>query len=863
MRDALRRHDAILREAIESRQGYVFKTIGDAFCAAFPTVAQALEAAVETQRRLGREDFSAVDALHVRIAIHAGETDERDGDYFGAAVNRTARLLAAGHGGQILLSGDAADSALARLPAGITLRHLGWLPLKDIARPERVYQPAGEGLRSDFKPLRALETPPNNLPWQATSFVGRHDDLAHLEALLEEARLVTVVGAGGIGKTRLALEVAASRLNDEVDGAWFVDLSSIGDAGLIAGTILSALGGELSPGGDPLGDLAAYLQKRSLLIVLDNSEHLVAEVAGIVAQIIARCPHVAVLATSRSPLDISGERVYRLASLDLGSAARLFADRARAANPALGLEEKTSIVEDICARLDGIALAIELAAARLRSMSIESLASHLELRLLAGGRDRRPRQQTMSALIGWSYDLLSDEEQRTLRYASVFLRGFTVALAADVCADSRDEWQVFDLLVSLADKSLLVLDGEEENQRFRLLEPIREYAWNKLNEEAEADEARRRHAGAFGLLANSWYEEWDNGPARDWIARLERDLANLRAALRWSFTEAYDPELGVKLVANATIVFLRLVIVDEGVEYCRRVLEGGFTLSRAVEARLRYGLSMLYSNLGKNKNVLEEALIAAAMFREAGDERGLTRALSQVASRYADESRYDEARAKAVEALQLARNSGDRRLLADTLRRCASAFAAEGPKRVRELFAEGVAIFRTLDRDDETARALEWWGKWEEDQANNFEGAAERFLEAARLESGRDIVMYRAVDIAGCYLAIGDGARAEPFARDALAKAARTGHPVLTPMAIAYLAIIRSTRDADGAARLIGYAEDRLRAAEWQRAAYEQRMVDALFDSLRERFSERDLKRLFEEGKSWTDAEAATRALAI
>ena len=859
MRDAVRRHDRILRSEIERWRGYIFKTIGDAFCAAFWTASDALGAAVEVQRRLGRESFVAVDGLSVRMAIHIGEADERDGDYFGGAVNRTARLLSAGNGGQILLSGRAADLCLPHLPDGVTLRHLGALPLRDFKEPERVYQPVGLELRSEFKPLRALETAPNNLPRQSTSFVGRREDIARVEASLEESALVTVVGAGGIGKTRLALEVAASLLNDYRDGVWFVDLSAIGNPDLIAGTILSTLGGKRSSDVDPLDDLIVHLQKCELLLVLDNSEHLVAEVAAIVAQVVARSSRVTILATSRQPLDVSAERLYRLSSLDLASAMQLFGERAGAVNPAFRLEEKATVVEEICRRMDGIALAIELAAARVRAISVEDLVAHLELRLLAGGRDRRPRQQTMRALIDWSFDLLTEEEQRVLRRCAVFLHGFTRHAATEVSAE--DAALVFDVLGSLVDKSLVVADARDEDQRYRLLEPIREYAREKLAQAGELQETLRRHAVALAAFARDAYDQWDRGPATDWLSRLELELANLRAALRWSLDEANDRELGARLVADTTVICLRLGLLDEGIENCEGILQSGFMLPIAVEARLRYGLSMLYSNIGKNRSVLEQAIVAVSLYREADDSRGLARALSQVASRHAILSDDGDAKQPAEEALKMARASGDRRLLADTLRRCASSFSADGHDRVRVLYAESVALFRALGRDDETARALEWWGKWEEDDANNFQEAAERFLEAAQLDSGRDVAMLRSVDLAGCYLAIGESARAEPFAREALAVAAKTSHPVVMPMAISYLAIIAVGRDVCAAARLIGYAQDRLREADWQRASYEQAMVDRLFDHLKERLAEAELKLLLEEGSAWTDDQAAARAL--
>jgi predicted ATPase/class 3 adenylate cyclase len=861
MRDALRRHDKIVRSAIEARRGYVFKTIGDAFCAAFWTIEEALEAAIDVQRRLGGEDFGGVGGLRVRMAMHAGETDERSGDYFGPAVNRTARLLGAGHGGQILLTGVAADLAMTALPSGISLRRLGTLPLRDIKDPERVYQPIGEGLRSEFAPLRALETPPNNLPLQRTSFVGRHDDVARIDALLDDGALVTIVGAGGIGKTRLALEVAAARLADEPDGVWLVDLASIANGSLVAGTLLTVLGAQPSPGVEPLDALLAYLEKRDLLLLLDNSEHLVAEVAEIAACILERSQRVSILATSRQPLDVSNERVYRLGSLDTSAAVALFSDRARAVDREFSLEKHAAEIQGICERLDGIALAIELAAARVRTLSIGDLAQHLELRLLAGGRDRRPRQQTMRALIDWSYDLLAGDERRALCRCAVFSRGFTLVAATVVC-DERDAARgiVLELLGSLVDKSLVVAESPDGERRYRLLEPIREYAWEKLTESGDAPETQRRHAVAFGSLAGSAYEEWENGPAADWLARMERDLPNIRAALQWSVGEGHDLDLGARLVADTTPVFLRLSLLAEGVDWCERVLTSGVGLPHDVEARLRYGLSMLFSNMGANKQVLEQALRATSLFREINNARGLTRALSQVSARYAPLGRYDEAREAAEEALRIARGLGDRRVLADILRRCAGAFAGDGPAEVRARYQESVEIFRSLGRDDETARALTWWGQWEA-ASGNFREAAQRMLAAIELDRRNQVTMFLESDVAGCFLATGDAAAAEAHARAALALASKAHHRVLVGISISHLASIAAASDPARAGRLIGFAERELRAAGWQRADYEQQIVDELRAKIERVVSTDEIARLLAEGAAWSEAQAVTAAL--
>ncbi|MFZ1017933.1 MAG: adenylate/guanylate cyclase domain-containing protein [Candidatus Cybelea sp.] len=861
MRDALRRHDEIVRTEIERRRGYVFKTIGDAFCAAFWSVEDALNAAVAAQRSLASQDFAAVEGVLVRMAINDGEADERSGDYFGPAVNRTSRLLSAGHGGQILLSGRSADALTARLPAGITLRHLGTLPLRDLREPERVYQPIAEGLRSEFKALRALQTPPNNLPRQSTSFIGRFEDAARVQALLDRSAVVTIVGAGGIGKTRLALEVAANRLSDERDGAWIVDLASITDAALIAVTILAGVHAEPKPGEEPLETLLKYLENRELLLLLDNSEHLVSEIAETAAKVVARCRRITILATSRAPLDISGEQIYRLAPLELASAMQLFVDRAQAADPDFTAASSSAAIEQICTNLDGIALAIELAAARVRAMPVETLAAHLEPRLLAGGRDRRPHQQTMRALVDWSYDLLDDDERRALRHCAIFVRGFTLEVADDVCGSGSDDWRVLDLLASLVDKSLVVSEGRGSDQRYRLLEPIREYALERLTETGEATEAKRRHAHAFATLAHAAYEEWDVAPSSDWLARLERDLSNFRVALRWSIDEESDLELAARLAADTSPIFLRLSLLSEAIARCERILAAPAALPAGVEARLRYGLSMLYGNQGTLDEAFDESCKAVALYRESGDLRGLTRALSQVAHRYAQRDRTEEAKSVASEALELARSLNDQRLLADVLRRVAPAFATDERERMREMYAESVALFRTLRRDDETARALTWWGQ-SEAEIGEYRSAAERLAEAKRL-AGEELAVAIANDIVACYLVLEDRESAGPLAVEALTLAARVRHPIHVPFAITYVSVLAQEGDVVEAARLAGYAEERLTSLGWQRVISDREIAERLFLELERRLGKQRLAQLLAEGAMLTEDEAIARATAL
>lgn len=859
MRAALRLHDEIVRSAIEGCGGHVFKTMGDAFCASFGTAAAALAAAVEAQRGLQSTDFSAVGGIEVRIAIHAGEADAHDGDYFGPALNRTARLLAAGNGGQILLSAAAAEGARAGLSPGIELRHLGALALRDIAEPENVYQAVAAHLRASLKPLRGIETAPNNLPHPTTSFVGRRGDVEHLVELLHADRLITILGAGGLGKTRLALEAAASTLNDHPDGAWFVDLAAIADAQMVAGAVLSALGVAHSDRRPPVDVLLEYLRERDLLLILDNCEHVIAGVASTAAAIVRHCPGVTQLATSREALDVNGERLYRLSSLELDAAVQLFDERARLVDAAFRPEDHRRAIRQICSRLDGMALAVELAAARLRTMHVDALLRRLSPSLLAGGRDKEPRQQTMEALIGWSYDLLGDEERSFLRGCAVFAGGFGVESAAAVGFDERsDEARAFGILTSLVDKSLVLYDGESD--RYRLLEPIREYLFARLHDSGDAAAAHRRHARAFAAFVGDSYAQWERGASTDWLARANAEIHNVRAALNWSLGGKHELETGARLAVDAVPIFLRLSREVEGARWCETVIEAGIELPFAVEARLRYGLSSLYTNVGSNKLVLPQAQMAVALYRQAGDLYGVTRALSQCAHHLARQRQYDRAHAAAAESLELARSLGDVRLLAATLLRCAMAFDDAGIAPVRERYAESVELFRTLGRDQETARALTWWGQ-SETEAGNFSQGAERLLEA-RAIAGGDLAANLLTDIVACYLAMGETRKARPLAYEALVQMWNDRHPIALPMAVLYCAAIAAAESPADAVRLLGYAERKLAEADWQLVAPDTVIAGALHERLRDALAEPERARLQTEGSAWGDERAVEAAAA-
>ena len=506
MSQALAAHDALARRVVQSRHGTLVKTTGDGMHAVFDDVLDALAATVDLQQALADPAATNGVPLRVRCGLHAGVVERRDNDYFGSPVNRAARIMSAAHGGQVLLSQAAVDGVGEMLPSTVSLRDLGRVRLKDLSSPERVYQVVHPQLRQEFPTLRSLEATPNNLPHQVTSFVGRESELVELQRLLTRTRLLTLTGSGGCGKTRLALQVAADSLERFPDGAWLVELAPLADPDLVPQTVASVLGLKGEPGKPIARSLVEHLEDKRLLLLLDNCEHLLDGCAQLVATLVRQCPLVTLLASSREALGIDGEQAYRVPSLSLPDlrrehtresvarfeAVQLFTDRALFARPDFQVtEQNVAALASICQRLDGIPLAIELAAARVRSLSVEEINRKLDQRfqLLTGGsRTALPRQQTLRSLIDWSYDLLSDRERQVLQRLSVFAGGWTLEAAELVCAgDGVADQEVLDLLASLCDKSLVLVEQNDEGYRYRLLETVRQYARERLT-----DEHRRR-----------------------------------------------------------------------------------------------------------------------------------------------------------------------------------------------------------------------------------------------------------------------------------------------------------------------------------------------------------------------------------
>jgi predicted ATPase/class 3 adenylate cyclase len=708
MKHALARHDAVLRECIDRHGGHVFKTVGDAFHAAFAAAPDAARAAVAGQRALSAAEWGGA----VRMALHTGTADERDGDYFGPTLNHLSRLRDAAHGGQVLLSGVTADLVRDHLPDGVQLRDLGEHRLRDVARTWQVYQAAIPGLPADFPGLRTLAARLDNLPVPATPLIGRGHEVEAVAGLLrhDDVRLVTLIGPGGTGKTRLGIAVAAGLRGQFPDGAVFVDLAPLTAPELLLPAIAQTLGVTESTGASLADTLTIFLREKRLLLVLDNFEQIV-EAAPLVADLLAGAPRLKVLVTSRVALRLRGEREIDVPPLAVPDAAAppsvedmsrypavaLFIQRAREALPDFDAAgEDALLVAEICRRLDGLPLAIELAAARVKVLSPRAMLSrlggahgHAPIQFLTGGaRDLPARQRGLRDTIAWSHDLLSPDEQILFRRLAIFVGGCTLDAAEAVCAGTgkaqratRDgggfasdrvapyplpvaSADVLDGIASLVDKSLLRRQEQPDGEpRFTMLETIREFAVEQLALSGEQPALASRHAAYFHELALR-EEAGMFGPERErWMAALNAEKENLRALLRWAL-DGGDVAVGLDTAA-AIYWWIGSTMLAIGQQEARRWLGQLLALPAAADsprARARAlralgWMAWTQSDYGAARPALEESV---RLWREIGDPAELALALSPLAKCSLDGA-DPAAVAAAEEAVQLGREAGSAR----------------------------------------------------------------------------------------------------------------------------------------------------------------------------------------------------------
>ncbi len=647
MPDLLARHNEILNQAVETHNGYVFQVVGDSYAVSFHNANDALNAALQAQRSLHNENWDPA-PIKVRMGIHTGaaqvQIDNKENKYSGyATIALSQRIMSAGHGGQILISSATENLLRGQLPKDATLRDMGEKNLKDIFLPERIYQLNVPELPSEFAPLNTYEKIRHNLPVQMTTFIGREKEVEQIKKRLEKNHLVTLTGSGGIGKTRLSIQVAYELLPEYPIGVWLVELAPLTDSALVPQSVCAALGVTPEGGTSALNALTNYMRSKKILLVVDNCEHLIDASAQLCDTLLHACTDLRIIASSREALGIEGENAYRVPSLSLpdsksglhvieeSEAVKLFMERATTILPEFELtESNASVIAQICQRLDGIALAIELAASRVKMLKVEQIATRLDdaFRLLTGGsRTALPRQQTLRALIDWSYNLLSDEERTFLRRLSVFMGGWTLEAAEAICSNA----DALDLLTHLVDKSLVSVDLEHGDEpRYYLLETVRQYAREKLVESENMIQLRDVHLDYYLKLAERIASELYTRKMPYWLDYLETEYDNMRASLEWA--QEREVEAGLRL-CNALFRLWqnRGEYRKEGLEWVRKFLKASTSSRTPSRAWGLYHASILasvpnYHDSPENRKWREECLFLA---KELGEQVCFARILEQ------------------------------------------------------------------------------------------------------------------------------------------------------------------------------------------------------------------------------------------
>jgi predicted ATPase/class 3 adenylate cyclase len=863
MRDALARHDALVNGAVAAHEGYVVKTTGDGVHAAFATANDAVDAALAAQRALVSETWGDTGPLRVRMGLHTGTSELRDGDYYGAVVNRAARLMSVAHGGQVVCSQATADLVRDDLPAPAALVDLGEHRLRDLGTPERVFQVVHADLRAEFPALRSLDAFPGNLPLQLSAFVGRDEELAALSKMLDRERLVTLTGTGGVGKTRLALQAAAAALPNFPDGAWFVDLAPVGDPDFVASEIATAMGLLENRQGTPEEALVNALAHRHALVVLDNCEHVVDVAARVADLIVRRCPHMTVMATSQEALGVDGETTYSLRPLPVDDASLLFVERATAARHGFELTtDNAATVGELCRRLDGIPLAIELAAARVASMSVSSILERIDerFRLLAQGRrTARARHQTLRAAVDWSYGLLEAEEQLVFDRLSVFAGDFTLEAAeAVVTDDALDALDLLDLLAGLVAKSMLVLDDTGPRDHYRLLETMRDFGHQRLSERNELERLEERHAEHYLQLALAAEPHFVGRDDTVWIDRIAEEYPNVRGAL--ASTRERD-EAGYERFVFALARFWRnLGQHREGLTWITSALPLHAAAGAHQRAEVLAAAGQMAVNLARydeGSALLEQSLECSA----AAGKPPRSLALMNLALAALMQNRPDDARRFGEEAVAVARIDGDAYRLGEALGGASMAIALtlDDPRGI-ELADEGLEIARTLGSEYLLASLLEAAGiaRYRIDPTRAVE------LLAASLDaSSRNTTVTGQSRFikAVAHLTLRQFADAAGNLCVALSSMQESGEPYYQSMALALAAVVLSRRAPDLSVRILALIGRLRDEAQFIGAPRDLDAQALLRSRLAEQLDAERFAALWAEGRAMTLDEAVAIAL--
>lgn len=840
---ALARHDAVSRAVVERHHGTVVKMTGDGLHAAFDDPADALAAVIDLQQELASDAQDAL-PLRVRCGLHLGEAQVRDNDFYGPAVNRAARIMDAAHGGQILVSQAVAERVAQRLPDSAVLRDLGAVRLRDLTGAERLYQVVHPQLRADFPALRSLASTPNNLPQQLNSFIGREREMREIRALLATNRLVTLQAMGGIGKSRLSVQLAAEVLDEYPDGVWLVELAALTDADEVTRAVASVLGVKEDASLPLAQALLDFVAERQLLLVLDNCEHLIRACADLAKQLLRAGARVKILATSRDILQVAGETVYHLPPLaipDMRDSAfpetlpqhesvRLFTERSQATQPAFRLTAKNApAVVAICRRLDGIPLAIELAAARMRALSPESIAARLTERfrlLVTGDQTVLPRQRTLRALIDWSYDLLNGRERLLFERLSVFANGWTLEAAEAVGGDGElSALDVLDLQASLVEKSLVVM--EADSGRYRMLDTVKHYAQERGEESGEIGPARDRHLAFFVGFAERAREQLSGPDQARWLEQMDSERDNLLAASAWCDSMTDGDDYGLRLSA-ATRAYWTL------------------------RGQLTVGLR----------------LTSEALARPGAEVRGdrHVRALIDAGQLCYFMGRYEEAQGYLEQALPSLRQSGASVRLVAVLQALGMSLLGRG-----QIDAAGRYLHEAVETVEVVGKPQQRAASWNSlaqfyRMGRRFEAARELFervIALARDVGNDDTAALTLLNLAMVSVEQGDVAQARRQVAEAIDIGRRIGSTIAVQSALEVCAVIALLAgDAEAARRCFGCAEAQAHASGLQRDPADQAFLEPYVARLREGADPRstfDVEATLADARTWLDAGATPR----
>ena len=893
MKAALAKHDSVLKEVVESNNGQIIKTTGDGVHAVFSTAMDAVKASINAQRVFQNSEVFAEHpdegktsefSLRVRMGIHTGEAELRDGDYYGGTLNRAARIMSVGHGGQILISEITLQVAQEHLPNDISTLDLGQHHLKGLNRPEHIYQLNAPGLQQEFPPLKSQTHVTNNLPTQLTSFIGRKRELTEAGSRLENARLLTLIGPGGTGKTRLSIKLGSQLLPNFKDGIWLVEFAPISDPSLVMQTIAFTFDIREVPGTSLKALVHDYLREKQLLIILDNCEHLVEASAKVADELLHVAQNIKIIVSSREALGINGETVYRVPSLSLPEQAevtkdaamgyesvQLFVDRASAANPKFQLTDENAFsVAQICSRLDGIPLAIELATSRITVFSPEQIAKRLDdrFKLLTGGsRTALPRQQTLRALIDWSYDLLSDDERALLRRLSVFASGWTFEAAETIC----NTVDVFEHLPQLVNKSLVTVNDDAGERRYYLLETIRQYARDKLLENGEGEHTRDRHLAYYLEMTETARPKLlQRAHELEWLKRLETEYDNIRTAVEWGLSN--NPFAVMRMVYLLLFFMMTKSHSGEGHRWGQEALkqiDGGRSLTveeNKQKGRLLASMSILSFSMGDNQTTIKEANQALTLLRPTNDKWYLALTLGFRAAADFLTGNADIAIATMGEATRLAEEIGDKYVLGAVLSSSSrvEAFARGDFSKAYAIHERACELLK--EHGNRWTYAITLYGLGNIAIAlKDFETARKKFNLAMQimqeLGSKRNIVMIKS-DLAHILRYEGNYPEAISSYRGTIREWQRIGHRAAVAHQLESIAFIsKALEQVEKALKLFGAAEALREKIEIDMTLQERESYDKEVADIKANMDEKEFVSLWAEGRSMTMDEAIELAV--